>query len=106
MLASPTGSIHDEKDKLASNLMSSSNEEEPPRRGRRERRQPTNSNDFRVEMPEFEGKLDPDEFLEWLHTVEHIFSTRMFLKTRKSSWLLLGSRSTHHYGGLTFVLRE
>jgi len=31
---------------------------------------PQNSNDFKVEIPEFEGKRDPDEFLEWLHTVE------------------------------------
>jgi len=33
----------------------------------------SNSNVFRVEIPEFEGKLDLDEFLEWLHTVERIF---------------------------------
>ena len=29
-----------------------------------------NSNDFKVEIPEFEGTLDPNEFLEWLHTVK------------------------------------
>jgi len=39
----------------------------------KEGRAPTNFNDFRVELPEFEGKLDLDEFLEWLHTVERIF---------------------------------
>ena len=33
----------------------------------------TNINDFKVEFSEFEGKLDLDEFLEWLHTVERIF---------------------------------
>ena len=26
------------------------------------------SNDFKVEVPEFEGKLDPEDFLDWLHT--------------------------------------
>jgi len=30
-------------------------------------------NDFKVEIPKFEGKLDPDEFLEWLHTVEEVY---------------------------------
>jgi len=32
-----------------------------------------NSNDFRVEILEFEGKLDPSEFLEWMHMVERVF---------------------------------
>jgi len=31
---------------------------------------PQNSNDFKVKILEFEGKLDRDEFMEWLHTVE------------------------------------
>jgi len=26
-----------------------------------------------VEVPEFEGKLDLEEFLDWLHTVERVF---------------------------------
>ena len=34
---------------------------------------PQNSNDFKVEIPEFEGKLNPDEFLEWLHIIKRIF---------------------------------
>ena len=82
VLASPTGSIHGEEEGAVSNI-SSSNEEEPLKKGRREQRQPTNSNDFRVESPEFEGRLDPDEFLEWLHTVERIFEYKDFLKIRK-----------------------
>jgi len=28
---------------------------------------------FKVKIPEFEGRLDPDEFLEWLQTVERVF---------------------------------
>ena len=39
----------------------------------RERRKETNLNDIRVEVPEFKGRLDPDEFLEWLHSVERVF---------------------------------
>ncbi|KAI4372829.1 hypothetical protein MLD38_011013 [Melastoma candidum] len=26
-----------------------------------------------VQIPEFEGNLDPEEFIDWMHTVEHIF---------------------------------
>jgi len=29
-----------------------------------------NINDFKVEIPEYQGKLDPEGFLDWLHTVE------------------------------------
>jgi len=54
-------------------MNSSSKEEEPLRTVRGGRRTPQNSNDFKVEIPEFEGKLDPDEFLEWLHTMERVF---------------------------------
>ena len=47
--------------------------EEPLRRPSRGRRHHPNLNNVRVEVPEFEGKLDPDEFLEWLQTVERVF---------------------------------
>jgi len=29
--------------------------------------------DFKVDIPEFEGKLDPDEFLDWLQTGERVY---------------------------------
>ena len=32
-----------------------------------------NYNDFRVEILEFQGKLDPDEFLKWIYIVKRIF---------------------------------
>jgi len=35
-----------------------------PRAGRNQRNSHP-SRDFMVEIPEFEGRLDPDEFLEW-----------------------------------------
>ena len=34
---------------------------------------PQNSNDFKVKIPEFEGKLDPNKLLEWLWTMERVF---------------------------------
>ena len=67
----PSGSVHGDEE--ASNSISSSSEEEPLRRVREARRAPCNSNDLKIEILEFEGKLDPDEFLKWVHTVERIF---------------------------------
>ena len=32
-----------------------------------------NNLDFKVDIPEFEGHLDPDLFLDWLRTVERVF---------------------------------
>jgi len=29
--------------------------------------------DFKVEISEFEGQLNPDDFLNWLNTVERVF---------------------------------
>jgi len=54
----------------ASNALSFSEDDVPFERTRRRPRPTFNSNDFKVEIPEFEGKLDPDEILEWLQTVE------------------------------------
>jgi len=56
-LASPTVFVHGEEGEGGSNSMSFSSEEEPPQRTRREKWSSTNSNDFRVKILEFEGKL-------------------------------------------------
>jgi len=45
----------------ASNPSSSSSKDEPKRMTKIELRFQAHSNDFRVEIPKFEGKLDPDE---------------------------------------------
>ncbi|CAB4291989.1 unnamed protein product [Prunus armeniaca] len=29
--------------------------------------------DMKVDLPEFEGKMQPDDFVDWLNTVERIF---------------------------------
>ncbi|PWA35573.1 reverse transcriptase domain-containing protein [Artemisia annua] len=51
-------------------------------RGRRDRcgvdrrEDPLRSLGLRVEIPEFVGKSHPDDFIDWLSTVEHIFDLR------------------------------
>jgi len=64
MYAEPTRFENGEEEQAASNPSSSSREDEPLKRMRNEPRFQANANDFRVEIPEFEGKLDPDELLE------------------------------------------
>ena len=59
----------EESEEEANNYRVHSSDEEAPRR----RRQGNNLGDFRVEIPEFEGELDPDHFLDWLQTIERIF---------------------------------
>ena len=62
------------KEKEEEPYLGSSSGEDSPRFIRREPRHPhTHFNEFKVDIPEFEGKLDPDDFLEWLQTVERVF---------------------------------
>jgi len=50
-----------------------SSKDEPLGIARPELRFQANIVDFKVEIPEFEGKLDLEEFLDWLHTVKRVF---------------------------------
>jgi len=54
----------------------SPSEEDSPRHPRRERRPASNSNDLKINIFEFEGKLDSDDFVERLQTVERIFESK------------------------------
>ncbi|KAJ0454022.1 putative nucleotidyltransferase, Ribonuclease H [Helianthus annuus] len=40
-------------------------------------------NDIKVDIPEYDGKLDPDEFLEWLRTVERVFDYKQTTEDNK-----------------------
>jgi len=59
----------------------SSYEEDFPRR--HQRRQESNLGDFRVDIPEFEGQLDLDHFLDWLQTIERVFEYKDVAEDRK-----------------------
>ncbi|GJU76537.1 transposon ty3-I gag-pol polyprotein [Tanacetum coccineum] len=39
--------------------------------------------DFKVDIPEFDGKIQPDEFLDWLHTVEKVFDFKEMRRVRE-----------------------
>ena len=60
-------------EEVFSHDIDASSEEEVPRMVRGEPQNQANNNDFRVEVPEFEGKLDPKKFIDWLHIVERLF---------------------------------
>nr|GEX89744.1 hypothetical protein [Tanacetum cinerariifolium] len=40
-------------------------------------------NDIKVDIPEYDGKLDPDEFVEWLRTVEWVFDYKQTTEDNK-----------------------
>ena len=67
------GSVRVEEEEEAPQSEGSPSEDGSPRHPRRGRRQTPNVHAFKVDMLEFEGKLDPDDFLEWMQTVERIF---------------------------------
>jgi len=68
--------------------MDSSSEDEPLRTPRLDPQIQATSNDLKVKIVEFKGKLDPKEFLDWLHTVERVFEYKDIVEERRSSWLL------------------
>jgi len=82
----PPGSVREEaerEDEREPQSGGSSSEGDSRRHPRRGRRHPSNLNDFKVDIPEFEGKLDPDDFLEWMQTIERIFEYKEIPEDKK-----------------------
>ena len=46
---------------------------------------PRPSNDIKVDIPDYDGKLDPDEFFEWIRTIERVFDYKQVQKIRRLS---------------------
>ncbi|KAI4320315.1 hypothetical protein MLD38_033811 [Melastoma candidum] len=71
------------------NRIESDNEENPWREESQRgsspeyRRQERRASTMRVQIPEFEGNLDPNEFIDWMHTVERIFDYEDVPEDRK-----------------------
>jgi len=60
------------QEQVFSHEVDSSSEDEPIRMARAEPRMQANANNFKVEIPKFEGKLDPYKFLDWLRAIESL----------------------------------
>jgi len=88
----PPGSVRVEEEEEEPHSGASPSEEDPPRHPRRERRQASNSNGFKIDILEFEGKLDPDDFVEWLQTVKRIFKFKEISKDKKVKLVALKLR--------------
>jgi len=97
----PPGSAQGEEEEEGPLSGGSQSEGDSPRHPRRERRHTSNSNNFKVNLPKFEGKLDPNDFLELMQTVERIFEYKEVPKDKKVKLVALKLRKMHHYGGLT-----
>nr|GEZ77328.1 hypothetical protein CTI12_AA617250 [Tanacetum cinerariifolium] len=50
------------------------------------------SNDIKLDIPEYDGKLDLDEFVEWLRTVELVFDYKQTTEDNKVKIVVLKLR--------------
>jgi len=71
--------------------------EEEERRPRRSRRSSHHAMDFKVKIPEFKGQLDPDDFLEWLNTIERVFECKDVPDDKKVKFVAL---KLHKYASI------
>jgi len=72
-------------------------EEDEERRPRRTRRDKQHFMDFKVEIPEFEGRLDPDEFIDWMNTMERMFEYKEVPNDKK---VMLVALKLHMYASI------
>jgi len=77
---------------VASHTLDSSSDGGPLRMVRPEVRIQANSTNFKVEIHKFEGKLDPDEFLDWRHIVEYVFEYKDVPEDKKVKLMALRLR--------------
>jgi len=78
--------------RVFSHNIDSSSEDEPLRMAGLEPRIQANSNYFKIEIAECEGKIDPKEFLDWLHTAERVFEYKDVSEDKKVKLLALRLR--------------
>ncbi|GJW22444.1 RNA-directed DNA polymerase [Tanacetum coccineum] len=53
-------------------------------------------NDIKVDIPEYDGKLDPDEFVEWLRTVKLVFDYKQTTEDNKVKIVALKLRKNNN----------
>ena len=85
--------LGDSEEEEESNSLEDSEEDAYVRRPKRHQRpQDRSYNDFKVDIPNFEGQLDPDVFLDWLQTVERVFEFKDIPDERKVKLVALKLR--------------
>jgi len=68
---------------VESNSLGDSNDDVYTKRSSRHRRpQERSYNDFKVDIPEFEGQLDQNTVLDWLQTTERVFEFKDVLEEK------------------------
>ena len=77
---------------MSSHTLDSSSEDEPLRMTRPDIRIQASTSNFKVEIPKFEGKLDPEKFLDWLRTVDRIFDYKDIPEDKKVKLIALRLR--------------
>ena len=83
----------DDSEEEESNSLSDCGEDVYARRSRMHHRPHNQScNDFKVDIPEFEGQLDPDLFFDWLQIVERVFEFKDIPNERKVKLVALNLR--------------
>lgn len=83
MVKTPEESEEEQEEKVQSEVPSSS---------MRRNNQEKSSTDFKVEIPTFDGKDDPDDFIEWLETIERIFDFKDVEEEKKVKLIALKFR--------------
>ena len=63
-----------------------SSEEEQERPPRREK---DDDRGLRIEIPEFEGSMSPDDFVDWLHAIERVFEYKGYSDEKKCKLAIL-----------------
>jgi len=94
----PSESNQEEEEEEASNPFASSSEAGHVR-PRRNQRASNHFSDVKVEIPEFKGRLDPDEFHEWLQTIERVLEYKDVPQDKKVKPVALKLRKYASYCG-------
>jgi len=77
------------QEQVFSHTLDSSSEDEPLRMTRQDSRNQASANDFKVEISEIEGKLNHEDFLDWLNTVERVFEYKDIPEDKKVKLIAL-----------------
>jgi len=91
--ANSSSHSHGEIDCQGNSFGTSSEDDSKPRHRRNRRHHHHQStHDIKVEVPKFEEKLDLDEFIDWLHTVERVFDYKDISEVKKVQLVALRLR--------------